>query len=235
MPSPETPVNGKALIHCERLTKLYPEGQVKALDGVSFDVFLGEYVAIMGPSGSGKSTLLNLLGGLDLPSSGLLALAGEPISREDQLERWRIERVGFIFQGYCLLPTLTACENVQIPMFERSFSPSQRKQRADELLGQVGLSHRASHLPSQLSGGERQRVAIARALANSPSLLLADEPTGNLDSHTGEEILALFDRLRGIQPITLMLVTHSPEVAQRAERLIRLRDGHIERDEKVQK
>ena len=190
----------------------------------------GEYVAIMGPSGTGKSTLLNLLGALDRPTSGEIYFEGEPLSTMRNLDALRSQRIGFVFQSFYLLPTLSALENVQIPMFEGNLSPQERIDRAAELLESVGMSHRAKHLSSQLSVGERQRVAIARSLANDPALLMADEPTGNLDSHTEQEILALFDRLHEERGMTLITVTHSEDVGRRANRLIRLRDGKIVED-----
>jgi putative ABC transport system ATP-binding protein len=219
-----------ALIRTVDLRKVYPNGQVNALNGVNLSIRHGEYVAIMGPSGSGKSTLLSLLGALDLPSAGEVYFEGEPLSRLRDLDGLRSSKIGFVFQSFYLLPTLSALENVQIPMFEGSLSGSQRVKKATELLDAVGMSHRARHLPTQLSVGERQRVAIARALANDPVLLLADEPTGNLDSRTSEEILALFDRLHRERGMTLVLITHSDEIGQRADRLVRIRDGQIVED-----
>jgi ABC-type lipoprotein export system ATPase subunit len=218
------------LIRCIGLQRLYPDGHVAALAEVNLEIARGEYIAIMGPSGSGKSTLLNLIGGLDMPTSGEIYFAGTPLSAPGQLDRLRISGIGFIFQAFHLLPTLSACENVQIPMFEGPLKAAARRQRAAQLLGEVGMSHRLGHLPTQLSGGERQRVAIARALANDPMVLLADEPTGNLDTVTGDEILKLFGRLHREHHLTIILVTHSPEVADQAERLIRLRDGRIIED-----
>jgi putative ABC transport system ATP-binding protein len=220
------------LIRVENLTKTYPDGHVQAVVDVSFTVTSGEYLAIMGPSGSGKSTLLNLLGALDRPTSGEIYYEGQALSRLTYLDRLRSEKIGFVFQSFYLLPMLTAVENVQIPLFESKLSARQREQRALEMLRQVGISHRKDHLPNQLSGGERQRVAIARALANNPSLLLADEPTGNLDSRTGQDILDLFDRLHEERKLTLIVISHSDEVAERAQRVLRVRDGRVEADER---
>jgi putative ABC transport system ATP-binding protein len=229
----QTEVNAPRFIECKDLRKVFMDGNVAALAGVNLQIYSGDYIAIMGPSGSGKSTLLNLLGGLDQPTSGEIYFSGQPISRQEQGERIRINQIGFVFQAFHLLPTFTASENVQIPMFEGPLSAKMRRARAVELLREVGMEHRLNHLPGQLSAGERQRVAIARALANNPRLLLADEPTGNLDSATGEEVLNLFQRLHKERNLTLVVVTHNPEVSERAERLIRLRDGHIIEDRPV--
>lgn len=218
------------MLQARHLNKVYPDGKVAALVDVSLDIPAGQYVAIMGPSGSGKSTLLNLLGALDTPTSGDILFEGQPLDRFGSFDRLRAERIGFVFQSFHLLPVLTVLENVQIPMFETKRSSAARVERARELLAAVNMSHRENHLPNQLSVGERQRVAIARSLANDPALLLADEPTGNLDSRTGEEILDLFDRLHAQQRKTLVVITHSQEVAERAERIIRIRDGHVASD-----
>jgi putative ABC transport system ATP-binding protein len=221
------------LIRTENLCKTYPDGHVNALVNMNLTVHSGEYMAIMGPSGTGKSTLLNLLGALDRPTSGEIYFEGEPLSKHKDLDGFRSRKIGFVFQSFYLLPTLTALENVQIPMFEGAHSSKDRIERAAELLEAVGMSHRSKHLSSQLSVGERQRVAIARSLANEPKLLMADEPTGNLDSHTAEEILALFDRLHQERRMTLITVTHSEEVGERANRIIRLKDGEIVADQRV--
>ncbi|HEY7157313.1 MAG TPA: ABC transporter ATP-binding protein [Gemmataceae bacterium] len=215
------------LLRTERLCKTYPDGQVNALVDVSLSIRRGEYVAIMGTSGSGKSTLLNLLGGLDQPTSGEVFFDGQPLSAIPDLDRFRSRKVGFVFQSFFLLPTLTALENVQIPMFEGPLSARARIVKANELLHLVGMSHRVKHRPAQLSVGERQRIAIARALANDPVLLLADEPTGNLDSRTAAEVLDLFAHLHSGKGMTLAIVTHGQEVAERAERIVRMRDGRI--------
>ncbi len=209
------------------LTKLYSDGNVTALVDANLEIPQGQFVAIMGPSGSGKSTLLNLLGALDRPSSGEVFFQGHSLSKMRDLDQFRACQLGFVFQSFYLLPTLTAAENVQVPMFEAGLRAAERVRRATELLELVGLSHRAGHLPRQLSVGERQRVAIARALANRPPVLLADEPTGNLDSQNTAQVLALFEELHRRQQLTIILVTHSSEVAERAERIIRLRDGRV--------
>jgi ABC-type lipoprotein export system ATPase subunit len=219
------------LIVAEGVSRLYVDGNVLALDNVSLSIARGEYVAIVGPSGSGKSTLLNVLGGLDQPTSGRVLFDGKEIVTPRALDDLRSRQIGYVFQSFYLLPTLTAIENVQLPMFETSRTAKQRLQRAGELLEVVGLSHRARHLPSRLSVGERQRVAIARSLANDPQVLLADEPTGNLDTGTGEDILKLFASLHREHGMTLVVITHSREVAQRAERIVEVRDGKICRDE----
>lgn len=222
------PMDNHVLLRADRVSRTYEDGGVAALCDVSLDVGRGEYVAIMGPSGSGKSTLLNLLGALDRPTKGEVLLEGRPYSQLGPLDRVRSQKIGFVFQSFCLLPTLTAVENVQIPMFEGPLGARARARRAAELLDAVGMGHRAAHLPSRLSVGERQRVAIARALANEPPLLLADEPTGNLDSRSGEGILDLFGDLHERRGATLVVITHSADVAGRAQRVVRIRDGRIE-------
>ena len=214
------------------LTKDYPmyEETVHALRGVSLEIQSGEYVVIAGPSGSGKSTLLQLLGGIDIPSSGTVEILGtvlQSLSDRD-LTRLRLTRLGFIFQRFHLLPVLTAQENVELPMAEAGVPREDRRARAVELLSYVGLAHRARHSATQLSGGEMQRVAIARALANRPALLLADEPTGELDAGTGQEILDLFRRLNR-DGATLVVVTHDDRLAQQADRVIHMMDGKVER------
>ncbi len=214
-------------LRTERLCKTYPDGQVNALVDVSLSIRRGEYVAIMGSSGSGKSTLLNLLGALDQPTSGNVFFDAQPLSAIPDLDGFRSRKLGFVFQSFFLLPTLTALENVQIPMFEGPLVARQRAAKASELLKLVGMSHRLHHRPGQLSVGERQRIAVARALANDPVLLLADEPTGNLDSRTAAEVLDLFAHLHRDKGMTIVLVTHGQEVAERAERIIRMRDGRI--------
>ncbi len=220
------------IVQAEKLVKIYRMGQVdvKALDGVSLSIREGEFVAIMGPSGSGKSTLMNLIGCLDKPTSGRLMIDGAEISRmrDRQLARLRGEMIGFVFQTFNLIPRVSALANVMLPMsFVRTTPKSARKRRAVELLEQVGLGHRVHHMPNELSGGERQRVAIARALANDPKIILADEPTGNLDTKTGRAILELFQALNK-QGRTIVIVTHDAHVASYAERIIQLVDGQIE-------
>lgn len=219
-------VNGP-LLQVVRVSRTYDDGSVQALTDVSLSISRGEYLAIMGPSGSGKSTLLNLLGTLDQPTSGDIVFEGRPINELSDPDRFRASTLGFVFQSFYLLPTLTALENVQIPMFESSLGARQRAEKAAELLSLVSMSHRSSHLPAKLSVGERQRVAIARALANDPKLLLADEPTGNLDTPSGNVVLDLFDRLHRERGLTLVIITHDDQVAARAERTIWIRDGRL--------
>jgi len=214
------------LLRAEGLVKTYPDGRVQAVRGISLAIDAGEFVAITGPSGCGKSTLLHLLGGLDRPDEGEVYFQGDPLARMD-LDTFRARRLGFVFQSFHLVPTLTALENVQVPMFESDLPRRERADRARRLLKEVGLSGRDDHPPRRLSVGERQRVAIARALANEPRLLLADEPTGNLDSTSQSEILDLLARLRGERGLTLLIVTHGIEVAAAADREIKLRDGRI--------
>lgn len=219
-----------AVLIAEALEKRYPlhGTEVAALRGVSLAIEPGEYVAIVGPSGSGKSTLLTLLGGLDLPTAGDVRIDGRSLRElnDRQLTRLRLEKIGFIFQRFHLLPVLTARENVELPLAERGVGGAERRARADELLAYVGLSARGDHRATQLSGGEMQRVAIARALANSPTIILADEPTGELDAATGQEILALFRRLHD-DGATIVVVTHDDQLANEAGRVIRMRDGQI--------
>jgi len=218
------------LIEIRDLVKTYEMGtvQVRALDGVDVDVERGDYVAIMGPSGSGKSTLMNLIGCLDTPTSGTYRLNEKLVNEldDDELARIRNREIGFVFQTFNLLARTTALENVEVPLIYAGVPRTERHRRAREVLAQVGLSDRMTHQPSELSGGQRQRVAVARALVNGPSILLADEPTGNLDTRTGEEIMALFDDLNR-NGNTIILVTHEEEIAAHARRVIRLRDGRV--------
>ena len=221
------------LIDLANVEKTYAMGdtQVRALDGVSLAIARGEYVAIMGPSGSGKSTLMHCCAALDSPSSGTVSVAGTELNglKDKALTRLRRDRIGFVFQTFNLLPRTDALGNVELPLLYAGIGRAERQERARQALEAVGLADRAQHRPNQLSGGQRQRVAIARALVNRPSLLLADEPTGNLDSRTGEEILALFDDLHH-RGHTIVLVTHEEHLARRAQRIVRLRDGRIVAD-----
>jgi ABC-type lipoprotein export system ATPase subunit len=223
---PRPPESEPPILKAEGLVKHYPDGNVQALRGVSLEIATGEFAAISGPSGCGKSTLLHLLGGLDRPDAGEVRFRGQPLSRID-LDGFHARQVGFVFQSFYLMPTLTALENVQIPMFEGPWPRSERARRAADLLAEVGLADRGGHRPARLSVGERQRVAIARALANDPELLLADEPTGNLDSKSQDEILRLLGQLRERRRITLVIVTHSPDVATAADRRIAMKDGQV--------
>ena len=219
------------VIETRDLTKVYGDGvAIRALDAVNLTVRSGELIAIVGPSGSGKSTLLNMLGGLDRPTSGEVIVNGTAIARVRDLDRFRSQTVGFIFQTHNLIPTLTAMENVEVPMYESALRARARRERAHELLALVGLAQRANFLPNQLSGGERQRVAIARALANRPAIILADEPTGNLDSQNTADIMDLLVALNASQHATVLIVTHNHEVAQKARRIITFRDGQIQHD-----
>lgn len=219
------------LLTGKALTREFDEGTVKALRGVDFTINQGEFVAVTGPSGCGKSTLLQLLGALDRPSSGTLLFRGESIPDNPDPARYRASEVGFIFQAFHLLPTFTAAENVQIPMFESHRSLSERHERALELLRLVGLEDRLDQFPAKLSGGERQRVAVARSLANEPSLLLADEPTGNLDSENAHSVLDLIIHLQQEQGRTMVLVTHDLTIAERAGRILHMIDGRIVSDQ----
>ncbi|WP_299025466.1 ABC transporter ATP-binding protein [uncultured Thermanaerothrix sp.] len=225
------------IIRTENLKKIYGSGeaQVNALDGITLTIQQGEFVAIMGPSGSGKSTLLNILACLDRPSEGRYFLDGIEVSQYSRrdLALIRGRKIGMVFQSYNLLPRLTALENVLLPIFyrrEQRLSAEEARQRALAMLESVGLGDRAHHYPNQLSGGQQQRVAIARALVNDPALILADEPTGNLDSHASQEILELLQNLHA-QGRTIVLVTHDPEVAARTERILLIRDGHLISDQ----
>ena len=226
----------EATIELADVAKVYGSGEVavKALRGVTFVVREGELVAIMGPSGSGKTTLLGILGCLDRPTTGFYRLAGQEVSALDETRRARVraERIGFVFQAYNLLPRSTAFRNVELPLVYAGVSARERRGRALEALGEVGLADRAHHLPTQLSGGEQQRVAIARALVVHPSVVLLDEPTGNLDSASAEEVLAILERVNR-QGATMVIVTHSSEVASRAARVLRLADGQVVADEPV--
>ncbi|MGB7762587.1 MAG: ABC transporter ATP-binding protein [Bryobacteraceae bacterium] len=218
------------------LWKTYVMGdqEIHAVSGVDIEIKRGEYVAIMGPSGSGKSTLMNLIGCLDTPTKGQYFINGHLVSdmTDDELARIRNKEIGFVFQTFNLLPRATALHNVELPLIYAGMSSSERIERAKQAMRQVDLEQRMLHKPNELSGGQRQRVAVARALVNNPSILLADEPTGNLDTATGNEIMALFERLHE-QGNTIILVTHEHDIAQHAWRIIHIRDGKIEKDEKI--
>jgi putative ABC transport system ATP-binding protein len=231
-------VSSGVVIKTLELTKVYEMGseQVHALRGVDVEIHKGEYVAIMGPSGSGKSTLMNLIGCLDSPTSGKYWLAGRLVSDldDDELAFIRNKEIGFVFQTFNLLPRATALHNVELPLIYNGTPAEERIEKAKKALERVDLMDRMTHKPNELSGGQRQRVAIARALVNSPSIVLGDEPTGNLDSKTGEEIMALFENLHQ-QGNTIILVTHENDIAQHAHRIIHIRDGKIASDEAVKK
>jgi putative ABC transport system ATP-binding protein len=222
------------LISIRALKKIYRMGEVevRALDGVDLEVAEGEYVAIMGPSGSGKSTLMNLIGCLDTPSTGEYVLNGQRVSELDdtELAAIRNREIGFVFQTFNLLPRATALANVELPLIYARVPTGERRRRAREALEKVGLGERARHQPNELSGGQRQRVAVARALVNNPSILLADEPTGHLDSKTSQEIMELFDRLNEAGN-TLVVVTHEEDIAKHARRVVRMLDGRVLADE----
>ncbi|MEQ8578699.1 MAG: ABC transporter ATP-binding protein [Balneola sp.] len=226
----------RPIIQIKDLTRFYQMGEteVRALNGVTFDVLENEYIAIMGPSGSGKSTLMNMIGCLDTPTGGEYILNNNRVSQMDdaELAEVRNREIGFVFQTFNLLPRTTCLANVELPLIYAGVKASERKERASEVLSKVGLGDRLDHKPNELSGGQRQRVAIARALVNSPSILLADEPTGNLDTKTGDEIMLLFEELYKAGN-TIILVTHENEIAEYSRRIVRLRDGVIESDEKV--
>ena len=226
---------GNLVIRIEGVTKLYRMGAetVHALRGVNVEIRRNEYLAIMGPSGSGKSTLMNMLGCLDTPTAGRYDFNGKNVAHmvDDELAEIRNREIGFVFQTFNLLPRSDALHNVELPLVYAGVGPAERRERALEALRNVGLGDRVHHRPNELSGGQRQRVAIARALVNRPSILLADEPTGNLDSRTGEEIMALFEQLYD-QGNTIIVVTHEEDIARHARRIVWLRDGLIERDER---
>lgn len=224
-------VTADCVFTASKLTKDFDDGSVQALRGVDFRISEGEFVAVIGPSGCGKTTLLQMLGALDHPSSGTLLYREHSIPGLPDPPAFRAHEIGFIFQAFHLLPTFTALENVQMPMFETDMTAAEREDRAVNLLKSVGLEHRFDHFPAKMSGGERQRVAIARSLANDPAVLLADEPTGNLDSENSGLILDLIVRLHQEQNMTLVLVTHDPAIARRASRIIQMKDGRIIADQ----
>lgn len=222
----------KEIIRLEGIEKIYHAGdqQVRALDGISLVIEKNEYVAIMGPSGSGKSTLMNILGCLDTPSSGRYVLHGSDVSEmADNLPEIRNREIGFVFQSFNLLPRYSALENVELPMMYAGCGSEERRQRGEEALRKVGLEDRMHHLPNQLSGGQRQRVALARAMVNNPSIILADEPTGNLDTKSSQDVMALFAKIHAMGN-TIILVTHEEDIARHAGRIITLRDGKIYSD-----
>lgn len=224
------------IIEIKDIRRNFPLGSetVYVLKGVDLVIDKGDYVALMGPSGSGKSTLMNILGCLDTPTSGTYILNGKDVSKldDDELATIRNKEIGFVFQTFNLLPRTTALDNVALPMIYAGYSKQERNQRAEEVLRQVGLGDRMDHHPNQLSGGQRQRVAVARALVNKPSMILADEPTGNLDTKTSVEIMQLFDEIHA-NGNTVLLVTHEEDIAAHAHRIIRLRDGVVESDERI--
>ncbi|MCL5239361.1 MAG: ABC transporter ATP-binding protein [Candidatus Marsarchaeota archaeon] len=221
-------------VKIQDVSKIYVSGEirVKALDKVSFALKPGEFVAIVGPSGSGKSTLMNLLGTIDKPSTGEVYIDGTPTSRMsgDQLADFRNRKLGFIFQAYNLIPGLDAEKNVEMPLMTRDMPQEERKRRADKLLEQLGLGERLKLRPTQLSGGEQQRVAIARALVSEPALILADEPTGNLDTKTGNEVIKLLKEVSKSRHVTIVMVTHNPDLTKHCDRVIHIRDGRIEKE-----
>jgi putative ABC transport system ATP-binding protein len=223
------------MIELKEVTRIYKMGkeEIRALDGVSLTIPEGQFLAIFGPSGSGKSTLLHIIGGLDSPTSGVVIVDGKDLSKatDKELSAYRNTNVGFVFQMFNLQPAYTALENVALPLVFAKIPPKERRRRAIEALEAVGLSDRIGHRPSELSGGERQRVGIARALVNNPKIILADEPTGNLDTKTGARIVELLARLNEERGVTLVIVTHDPEVARHSHRIIFLRDGKILREE----
>jgi len=223
------------IIETRDLVRIYGDGaEVRALDGINLSVTEGEFMAIMGPSGSGKSTLLHMVGALERPTSGQVLIDGQDLAAVRRLDQFRSQTVGFVFQLHNLIPSLTALENVEVPLAESSLRAGERRKWANELLDRVGLRDRSHHLPNQLSGGQRQKVAIARSLANKPRLILADEPTGNLDSLSGAEIMELFSRLNREQGTTVVVVTHDPLVARATRRRVTLKDGKVVSDHLIE-
>ena len=220
--------NGKNIIEIHDLKKSYDDGTIKALNGLNLEVKDGEFLSIMGPSGSGKSTLLNMIGALDVADEGSISVAGIDLMKTKELSKFRSKEIGFVFQMHNLIPNLTIRENVEIPMYGTDLTSSQMRERAMELLKAVGLEDRVDQIPTKLSGGERQRVAIAMALVNRPSIILADEPTGSLDSQTGDVILKLLRDLHEKENVTLVMITHEPYVGNMAERIVNVLDGKIQ-------
>ena len=214
-------------VEIKNLYKSYEEGRIKALNGIDLTIEEGEFVSIIGPSGSGKSTLLNMLGALDVPDSGSISVAGNDLTSSKKLNEFRGEKIGFVFQLHNLIPNISVCENIEIPMYTQGLSASEMREKALKLLEDVGLKQKADIMPNKLSGGERQRVAIARALANDPSIILADEPTGSLDSKTSSKILKQLIELHENKNVTLIIVTHDMDVAKLADRVIEVLDGEI--------
>jgi ABC-type lipoprotein export system ATPase subunit len=223
------------VVETHNLTRIYGDGAaVRALDGVDLTILKGEFLSVMGPSGSGKSTLLNMIGALDRPTSGQVTVNGEDLAVIKDVDRFRARTVGFVFQLHNLLPALTARENVEVPMHGQGVGERAMQERAERLLEMVGLADRMRHLPGQLSGGERQRVAVARALANDPAIILADEPTGSLDTQSGGEIMDLLEAINRDQGTTILIVTHDPKVARRTRRILTMRDGKVADDHRVE-
>jgi len=227
----DTNTGNENIIEIKNLEKSYEKGHIKALNGIDLDVKKGEFVSIIGPSGSGKSTLLNMLGALDRSNNGTINVAGYDLTKNKKLAEFRSKKIGFIFQLHNLIPNISVIENVEIPMFEGKLSGKERRERGLKLLEDVGLKDKAQSKPTKLSGGERQRVAIARALANNPSIILADEPTGSLDSKTSKKILDQLQKLHREKNVTLIIVTHDMTVAKLADRVIEVLDGKIISDE----
>lgn len=223
----------EVLVSCKDVKKTYVMGkeQVHALAGISVDINKGEYVSIMGPSGSGKSTLFNMIGGLDIPTEGTVTVEGHSLAdlKSSQLAWFRCHKIGFIFQSFNLVPTMTALENVSIARIFAGYSPEQAKEDASRVLEKVGLGHRLDHLPSQVSGGQQQRIAIARALVNEPLIILADEPTGNLDLKTGEEIIAMLNDMKSRLGVTIITATHDMKMLSSSDKIIRIEDGKVKR------
>jgi ABC-type lipoprotein export system ATPase subunit len=223
------------VVETHNLTRVYGDGaEVRALDDVNLTILKGEFLAVMGPSGSGKSTLLNMIGALDRPSSGQVIVNGEDMAAIKDVDHFRARTVGFVFQLHNLLPALTARENIEVPMQGQGVGERETRERAEHLLALVGLADRMHHLPGQLSGGQRQRVAVARALANDPAIILADEPTGSLDTQSGGEVMDLLAKINRDQGTTIFIVTHDPKVARRTRRILTMRDGKIVDDHRVE-